>query len=201
MKTDGTGNIIWNKNYGGADKDTPKRLRTTNDGGYVISSTSRSFGWINPDMWLLKTNSSGDTSWTRHYGGPNHEHGNDVKQTSDGGYVITGHSKSYGNDGQRIMLVRVNPAGTVGLRENQMDLSFNLFPNPVKDGRLNILNGNSIEGFVRIINSLGQTVYYKELEMSQNETKQIALNSLVPGVYFVTVQTQNGAETKKIVLE
>ncbi|MGZ3882985.1 MAG: T9SS type A sorting domain-containing protein, partial [Bacteroidia bacterium] len=202
IKMDNTGNVIWNKNYGGSQKDTPKRLRNTNDGGYVASTTSRSFGWINPDMWILKFTSGGDTLWSKHFGGSNHEHGNDIKQMPDGGYIVVGHSKSYGPDGQRIMLVRINSAGTLGVKINDgEELSFNLYPNPSTDGALAIRYGKPATSSLKICNSLGQCVYSAALEFETNEAKTIRLTDPVPGVYIVSLQIDDHIATKKIIIE
>jgi hypothetical protein len=201
MKTDSLGVLGFNKLYGGTKKDTPKKIQKTNDGGYVIASSSRSFTWMNPDMWILKLTVGGDTSWTKHFGGTNHEHGNDIKQTADGGYIAVGHAKSYGSDGQRIMLVKIPNSGTVGIKINDEELSFNLFPNPSRDGYLNIQFEKNTFSTVLISNSLGQIIYNQAIAFQNNETKVIGFGNNQPGMYLVTIKTDNSVITKKIIIE
>jgi hypothetical protein len=202
IKTDSNGNILWNKLYGGNQKDTPKRLRQTSDGGYVASITSRSFGWINPDMWILRFNTIGDTLWSKHFGGPNHEHANDIKQTADGGYVVTGHSKSYGTDGQRIMLVRTDEAGLVGIKINNLDIvNFNLFPNPSSNGKLSLQMQEGISANLKICNPLGQIVFNEPVLFRDKEIKPISLEQNTPGIYLITIYTSEFTVSRKVLIE
>jgi hypothetical protein len=64
------------------------RVDTTSDGGFIASGTTTSTGPALPNMWLMRTNSSGDSLWSNTYGGVNHDHGYSGQQTSDGGYII-----------------------------------------------------------------------------------------------------------------
>jgi hypothetical protein len=87
-----------------------KLLRST-DGGYFITGTTESFGAgspLIPDVWLIKTDSLGDTLWTKTYGGNDHEAGFSGKQTTDGGYIITGSMYTQSGD---IWLLKVNTLG------------------------------------------------------------------------------------------
>ncbi|UCD18817.1 MAG: hypothetical protein JSU64_05155 [candidate division WOR-3 bacterium] len=58
-----------------------------------------------------------DTLWTKTYGGAGEESGNSVQQTSDGGYIVTGFTGSYGAGGSHIWLVRTEP--DVGVQEHE----------------------------------------------------------------------------------
>lgn len=200
-KIDQNGGITWSKIYGGTQKDTPKRIRSTSDGGYIVGSISRSFGWINPDMWLLKLTATGDTSWTRHYGGSDHEHCYDVKQASDGGYLACGHSKSY-SPGQKIMFLKLNSAGllnAVGVPNLVMNNFFSIYPNPVEN-RLNLKFENQPDAAsVRINDALGREVYSRVFETGGIEP--IEMQDQKPGVYFISVQSGSLYATQKIILK
>jgi len=85
--------ITFEKTYGGIYFDRGYSVQQTNDGGYIIAgifSDSISSGSIIPNVCLIKTNSSGDTLWTKIHGGNPCGEGYSVQQTNDGGYIITG---------------------------------------------------------------------------------------------------------------
>ncbi len=110
LKTDALGDTLWTKTYGGWDWDHGTAVQQTTDGGYVIVGWTTSFGnWV--QAYLVKTDSRGDTLWTRTYGGPDWDDAIGVHQTSDGGYIFTGGTYSYGAGNDDVYLVKTDPAG------------------------------------------------------------------------------------------
>ena len=83
---------LWTKTYGGIDHDYGFSVQQTYDGGYIIVGYTESFGAGDKDVWLLKTDSLGDTLWTKTYGGAGWDEGWGVQQTADGGYIVVGES-------------------------------------------------------------------------------------------------------------
>jgi len=79
----------WWRTYGGTSDDYGWSTQQTSDGGYIIAGYTASFGAGGDDVYLIKTNASGDTLWTKTYGGTDEDVGYSVQQTSDGGYVRT----------------------------------------------------------------------------------------------------------------
>jgi len=88
------GDTLWTKTYGGVDIDSGTSVQQTTDGGYIVTGNTENFGAGGKDVWLIKTNTSGDTLWTKTYGGTNDNYGQSVQQTTDGGYIVTGWTKS-----------------------------------------------------------------------------------------------------------
>ena len=88
LKTDSLGDTLWTKTYGGTTDDIAYSVRQTTDGGYIIAGETNSFGAGGYDVYLIKTDSIGDTLWTRTYGGTANDGGGSVQQTTDGGYIL-----------------------------------------------------------------------------------------------------------------
>jgi len=108
VKTDSLGEILWTRTYGGTDYDYSWSVKQSSDGGYIIIGTTESFGAGSADVYLIKTNSSGDTLWTGTYGGTGYDEGWSVQETSDGGYIITGFFDAVGED---VILIKTDSLG------------------------------------------------------------------------------------------
>jgi hypothetical protein len=111
IKTDVTGDTLWTRTYGGQDFDWGYSVQQTQDGGYIIGGYTGPYGAGLCDFYLIKTNASGDTLWTRTYGGAGDDEGFSVQQTQDGGYIIAGRTSSFGATGYDVWLVRTNVSG------------------------------------------------------------------------------------------
>lgn len=112
VKTDASGNVAWTKRFGGAGDDYGYSVRQTADGGYVIAGSTTSFGAGSDDVLLIKTNASGDNTWTRTFGGTGSDAASSVQQSSDGGYVIAGTTTSFGAGSDDVYLIRTDASGS-----------------------------------------------------------------------------------------
>ena len=106
VKTDANGNEQWNYTYGGTDEDRAHRVIETSDGGYALAGYTYSFGAGYTDFWLVKTDAAGNMQWNRIYGGADFDRAWSVVETSDGGYVIAGATRSFGAGGSDFWLVK-----------------------------------------------------------------------------------------------
>ncbi|MBI4654591.1 MAG: hypothetical protein HY752_06310 [Nitrospirae bacterium] len=95
LKLDSSGNVTWQKTYGGADPDYANSIRQTSDGGYIVAGGTNSFGAGYTDAWVLKLDSSGNVTWQKTYGGADWDCANSIRQTSDGGYIVAGWTAGY----------------------------------------------------------------------------------------------------------
>jgi hypothetical protein len=103
---------MWTKTFGNSGViDRGRSVQQTNDGGYIITGITEFRGNNNEDVWLIKTNTIGDTMWTRIFGGSLPDGGSSVLQTADGGYIITGYTFSFGSGSVDLWLIKTNAHG------------------------------------------------------------------------------------------
>lgn len=95
LRLDGSGNIIWEKKYGGFN-DHLHAVVPTNDGGFVMAGITWNFGAGGGDAWILKLDASGNIIWQNTYGGPGDDSAAAIAPTNDGGYVVAGQTTSFG---------------------------------------------------------------------------------------------------------
>jgi hypothetical protein len=111
MKLTATGDTIWTKTYGGPNQDYGQAVAQATDGGYIIAGrTYSSYTPESGDAWALKTDNSGDTLWTRKYGGNDEDMFYAVAETGDG-YVFAGQTRSFGNGVIDVYVVRTDYDG------------------------------------------------------------------------------------------
>jgi hypothetical protein len=100
LKTDSGGNLTWTRILGKFDYyDNSLSVQQTTDGGYIITGWTGSYGAGSSDAWLIKINSDGEDEWNKTFGGSGLDGGDCVKQTFDGGFIITGRTDSFDSGG------------------------------------------------------------------------------------------------------
>ncbi len=110
LKTDSSGDSLWARTFGGSGYDHGFSVQQTTDGGFIVAGSSTSFSkWGDNDVYLIKTDSNGDTLWTQTFGSANEDNGSSVQQISSGGYIVTGDTQSYGAGGFDVYLIKLEP--------------------------------------------------------------------------------------------
>jgi len=113
VKTDASGNMMWNQTYGGTNFDAACSLVVTSDGGYAIAGFTSSFGAGDNDFWLVKTDASGNMMWNQTYGGTGDDYAFSLVAISDGGYAVTGETRSFKAEGSDWLLVKTDESGNM----------------------------------------------------------------------------------------
>lgn len=111
IKLGSAGNVIWSKTYGGAETDQGYSIDNTDDGGFILTGTTRSFGHGERDVYLIRTDASGDTLWSKYFGGGLDDQARSVRVISDNGFIICGTTDSYGHGYSDLYLIRTDSLG------------------------------------------------------------------------------------------
>ncbi|MCK4576362.1 T9SS type A sorting domain-containing protein, partial [candidate division WOR-3 bacterium] len=119
IKTDVVGDTVWVRTYGGGEQDGSFSVQQTSDGGYVVAGGTCSYSSGMSDIYIIKTDSEGNTLWTKTIGGKNEDWGFSVQQTSDDGYIIAGWTNSFGAGLNDVYLIKTEP--DVGVEEDKKD--------------------------------------------------------------------------------
>ncbi|MDT8394160.1 MAG: gliding motility-associated C-terminal domain-containing protein [Bacteroidales bacterium] len=108
IKFDLDGNITQEKFFGGGSDDEVHSFCLTDDGGYVFAGNTRSFGIIESDMFIVKTDSALTVEWSKAFDAGAREHSRGVKQTASGNYIILVNTYE---PTQNLYLLFLTPAG------------------------------------------------------------------------------------------
>jgi hypothetical protein len=122
VKTDEQGTLEWQRYFGGSNDEIGFDLQLTNDGGYALIGETFSAGAGFSDVYLVKTDALGTSLWQRTFGGDGTDVGSSLRQTTDGGYIITGWTQPWEVGEKDVLLLKTDSGG------GPMDLTFNLNP-------------------------------------------------------------------------
>ncbi len=111
IKADANGEEIWSRTYGGSEDEMAGAFERTNDGGFILVGTTRSFGSEKRDVYVVRTNSHGDRIWDRRHGSEAHDVAYGVKETTDGGYVVVGATEGTDSGTWDVYLIRMDENG------------------------------------------------------------------------------------------
>jgi len=136
IKTDSDGNIEWDQTFGGNSVpnkfDMGYSVQQTIDGGYIIAGDTEIYFVSKSDVWLIKTDSSGNEEWNQTFGGSGYDRSRSVQQTKDGGYIIAGWKASDIVTDPDVWLIKTDSSGnekwdcTFGFGENSSDWGYSV---------------------------------------------------------------------------
>ncbi|HDY88954.1 MAG TPA: T9SS type A sorting domain-containing protein [bacterium] len=118
VKTDSIGNVLWAKTYGGAAFDLFEKIIADTDGNLIALGQTESFGAGLSDIFLVKTDSAGNLLWAMTYGGADDDIARSLQQLSDGGFHISGYTRSFGAGGWDLYFINTDANGNSGCNES-----------------------------------------------------------------------------------
>ena len=205
-----SGELIWERSYGGPQNEGAVTVQRTSDGGYILGGTTTSFGGGFSDMYIVKVDAAGDTLWTRTFGGEGTERALDIQITHDDGYVISGTTNSFGSGSTDIYVLKTDDAGRVltQLNSNPMKIPIDLriipnYPNPFNtQTNIEYFLPEPSRVILDILNIEGQkvtTVLNRFQSAGSHQVKFDGLN-YPSGIYFYRIKTDQNCVTARMVL-
>ncbi|MEE9442184.1 MAG: T9SS type A sorting domain-containing protein [candidate division Zixibacteria bacterium] len=110
VKTDSTGNLIWQKSFGGTGIEYGYDIVLTSDNGFALVGSTTSYGAGKRDIYLVKLDESGNELWSKTFGGIENDYGRSIRECGDNGLIICGTTSSYGSNTD-IYLIKTNSSG------------------------------------------------------------------------------------------
>jgi len=148
VKMDSEGNVIWEQGFGEENPEIATSIIQTTDGGYAVLGfviPIKDTGYImykegikkekvleieKSDIWITKLNPDGTILWNNVYGGREDEEAYSLVQTTDGGYIIGGYTKSKGRGGKDAWIIKLDSIGNIIWEKayggNDDDLAYSL---------------------------------------------------------------------------
>lgn len=171
--------IIWQKTYGGNGGDAANSIIGTPDGGFAVVGYTSSKGYGNSDMWFLKLDKNGNKEWDKTYGGKSYDVAKSVINTSDGGYLIVGETKSKGKGSLDLCAIKIDSKGerqwfkTFGGKNAEFSASF-VAVSPANEGYIvcghtRSKGAGSYDYFLIKIDNSGSTVWEKTYGKSKED--------------------------------
>ena len=109
VKTDTSGNVLWDKNFGGRGVAFGYAVQQTTDGGYVVCGVKYKPLGAGNFIWVIKTDADGNRLWEGRFGDETWSTGNSIQQTADGGYIVCGTTAPSIDEGHNIQVIKLAP--------------------------------------------------------------------------------------------
>jgi len=111
LKIDAMGNLLWSKTPGGTDWDFGYGIELTADSGFIVIGRTYSTSNGGADLMILKTDSLGNVSWLKNFGGAGDETANTIYKTKQGDFLVLGETNSFGAGDKDFYIIRIDDTG------------------------------------------------------------------------------------------
>ena len=113
IKLDKEGNKVWDRTFGGTSEDWANSIIQNKNGDYIVAGWTKSIGVGKTDVWIIKLNKRGDLVWDKTFGGSENDEAHSIIQTNDGGYAVTGWTKSKGTGNADVWVIKLDENGNL----------------------------------------------------------------------------------------
>jgi uncharacterized delta-60 repeat protein len=122
LKLTSSGLKEWENYYGGSQDDWANSIQQTDDGEYLVTGHTQSFGAGGWDFWVLRLTSTGNVDWERTYGRGGDDRAESAQLTSDGGLIVAGHTDSFGAGLLDFWLIKLSSFGNIEWQRTYGDI-------------------------------------------------------------------------------
>lgn len=177
IKTTATGDIQWQRNFGGKNFDYALSIQQTADGGYIFTGFTGSYGVSKYDMWLVKLAANGSTEWQKTIAlVSGFQWGSALRQTEDGGYVVAGQA-GYGINIYDLWVVKLTANGSVSWQKRYGGSNHEYGRDIVQTndggylvvGRTESFAVEESDGWIIRINSTGDIIWQKRYDRTAED--------------------------------
>nr|WP_315197688.1 T9SS C-terminal target domain-containing protein [uncultured Flavobacterium sp.] len=208
IKLDFSGNIQWQKVFGGDSYDEAKSVQQTIDGGYILAGSSRSnfgndkkeglLGGFNDESWILKLNKDGIIQWQKVFGGEGYDNPESIQQTKDKGFIMVGKTNNSiitSASDFNFYVVKFDESGTIqwqkSLGGTNDDCAYSV--QQTKDGDYIIAGTTqSVDGDVTNIPGGSQDFWVVKLNLTGDIVWQKAFGETANDAAYSVQQTKDG---------
>lgn len=198
IKVDVDGNLQWEKMIPGQNSEDDLRglAITAREDGYIICGNYQEMTGYD-DLYLLKIDLNGDTSWSKRIGGSYADKATDIISTSDGGFLVSGYTYNNTFGGTDAYLLKMDAYGHLVHIESELKPDdMKLIPNPFS----NAFKIQSVEGINEIIIHSLDNKLIQNIKLTQFDQREIDidLSTQKPGFYLVSIVYEDKIEQRKI---
>ena len=111
VKLNSFGNMVWQKTIGGKKVEWARSIIRCHDSNYLIVGKTTTYGAGKGDVYVVKVSADGEIVWEKTYGGRGLDWANSVLETPDGGYIVVGGTRSFGNGEDDTYVIKLNANG------------------------------------------------------------------------------------------
>jgi predicted secreted protein len=210
VKTDDQGTLEWSQAFGGSGRDYGRGVVQTADGGYLAAGYTLSYGAGGDDVWLVRTAADGTFRWQTTYGGSASDVGYSLAHTTDGGFLVAGHTLSFGAGLHDAWLIRLAPEGTSAIAGRTVAppvMALGVQPNPFsRSATIGFAVPGASRATLRIHDASGRMVRLFEQPCCEAGMRSVVWDGLgqggervAPGVYFCRLESGGVQTVVKIV--
>ena len=198
---------LWSRTFGGWNLDLCYSVQQTPDGGYILGGCTASYGAGSYDFWLVKVDENGDSLWSRPFGGSDDDFCYSIQQSTDGGYVLAGRTRSFGAGAGDFWLVKTGPDPLTAVpldallpKEHALHPNWPNPFNPTTTIRYDVKQTGPVR--LTIFNLLGQEVtrLVDNRHLTGSYTVSWNAADLPSGIYFYQMKTADFVQTRKMAL-
>jgi len=169
LKTDKNGNQEWMKTCGTNVNEESNCICQTSDNGFAITGFTAYQAGEGFNVYLVKTDESGNKEWDNTFGGDSVDWGSSVVQTADDGFIVVGMTKSYGAGKFDIYIIKTDKNGqeewseTYGgaYKDEALSIQPTIDNGYIVTGYSSFEDGYDYRVFLLKLDNLGKEEWYK----------------------------------------